>query len=106
MGKTTQDEDDCRAAFEMFEKETNDEIDEKTNRIKDAKGELAQTEADILDQEQALKEVEDLLLSAKAKLEDLEPMCVKGEETWEERKKKREEEIAALKEALAILEEA
>merc|ERR1719258_907267 len=39
-------------------------------------------------------------------LEELEAMCVKGEETWEERKQKREDEINALKEALALLEDA
>merc|ERR1740138_1317329 len=106
IAKTTQEEEDAQAAFEMFEKETNDEIDEKNTRIKEAKGELAQTEADILEQEQALKDAEDLLESAKASLKELEAMCVKGEETWEERKKKRGEEIAALKEALVILEDA
>merc|ERR1719356_1098272 len=105
IAKTTTDEDDCQAAFEMFETETNNDIKAKNDRIKKAEGELAQTEADILEQEQALKDAEDLFASAKAKLEELEPMCVQGEETWEERKKKREEEIAALKEALAILEE-
>jgi len=105
ISKTTEEEEDAQAAFETFEKDTNDEIKEKNTRIKEATGELAQTEADILEQEQALKEAEDLLESAKASLEELEAMCVKGEETWEERKKKREEEIAALKEALAILED-
>jgi len=105
ISKTKQDEEDAQAAFEMFEKDTNDEIDEKDTRIKEAKGELAQTEADILEQEQALKDAEDLLESAKASLEDLEVMCVKGTETWEQRKQKRQEEITALKEALVILEE-
>jgi len=32
-------------------------------------------------------------------------MCVEGEETWEERKAKREQEIEALKQALQILDE-
>merc|ERR1719401_506130 len=105
IAKTTQDEEDSQAAFEMFEKETNDDINEKNDRIKEATGELAQTEADILETEQALKDAEELFASAKASLEELEPQCVEGEETWDERKKKREEEIAALKEALAILEE-
>merc|ERR1712228_1001838 len=50
IAKTKQDEEDAQAAFEMFEKETNDDIKEKNDRIKEATGELAQTEADILEQ--------------------------------------------------------
>jgi len=58
-----------------------------------------------LDQQQALSDAKDLLASGLEALEELEAMCVKGEETWEERKKKREDEIEALKSALTILEE-
>jgi hypothetical protein len=104
--KTTTEEEDAQMAFEMFEKETNDDIEAKNVRIKEATSELAETEAAILEQKQALMDAEDLLASAKASLEELEAMCVKGEETWDERKKAREEEIEALKAALAILEEA
>mmetsp|Transcript_41572 Transcript_41572/g.120362 ORF Transcript_41572/g.120362 Transcript_41572/m.120362 type:complete len:709 (-) Transcript_41572:117-2243(-) len=41
---------------------------------------------------------------AESELEGLRSMCVEGEETYEERVAKREKEIAALKEAHAILE--
>jgi len=103
--KTKKDEADSQAAFEAFEKDTNDEIDAKKKRIKEAESELAEVESDILEQEQNLKDAKDLLQSATDALDDLKSMCVEGEETWEERKKKREEEIEALKEALAILED-
>jgi predicted nucleic acid-binding Zn-ribbon protein len=103
--KTTDEEADAQAAFEEFEKDTNDEIKEKNDRIKDATEELKTTEADILDQEQALKDAKGLLESAAATLKELEPMCVAGEETWEARKKAREEEIEALKAALVILDD-
>merc|ERR1719218_86944 len=103
--QTKSDEKDSKEAFEAFEKDTNDDVDKKETRIKKAKGELSDAEADLLDQEQALSDAKDLLADAQDSLEELEAMCVKGEETWEERKKKREEEIEALKEALAILED-
>merc|ERR1719399_967267 len=99
------DEADSKEAFEMFEKDTNSDIDKKENRIKKAKGEVADAEADLLDQQQALKDAKDLLEEATAALEELEEMCVKGEETYAERVAKRNEEIAALKDALAILED-
>jgi uncharacterized coiled-coil DUF342 family protein len=103
--KAESDEKDSKEAFETFEKDTNDDIDKKDMRIEKAQGEVADAKADILDQQQALSDAEDLLESGLKALEDLESMCVKGEETWEERKAKREAEIEALKEALTILEE-
>jgi len=99
------DEKESKEAFEAFEKETNDDVDKKQNRIKKANGEISNAKSDILDQEQALSDAKDLLASGLEALEELEAMCVKGEETWEERKKKREDEIEALKSALQILEE-
>jgi chromosome segregation ATPase len=100
------DEKESEEAFETFEKDTNDDIGKKEKRIKNAEGELSDTEASILDQQQALKDAKELLDDGLQALEELEGMCVKGEETWEERKQKREDEINALKEALAILEDA
>jgi len=99
------DDKESQEAFEKFEQETNDDVKTKQNRIKKADGELSNAEADILDQQQALSDAKDLLDSSAKALEDLEAMCVKGEETWEERKQKREDEVEALKNALNILDE-
>jgi septal ring factor EnvC (AmiA/AmiB activator) len=104
--QTTSDERDSKEAFETFEKDTNDDVDKKEKRIKEADGELSDAKSEILDQEQALSDAKELLEDALGALEQLEAMCVKGEETWEERKQKREDEVNALKEALAILEDA
>jgi len=103
--KTEKDEKASQEAFEKFEKDTKDDIATKKKTIKKNEGDIADAKADILDQQQALSDAKKLLESAKDSLAELEPMCVKGEETWEERKKKREEEVEALKEALAILED-
>lgn len=103
--KTTDEEEEAQAAFEMFEEDTNNEIDEKRAKIKTCTAELKETEAEILEQQQAIEDAKGILESAKATLKELEPMCVAGEETWDERKKAREEEIEALKAALVILED-
>jgi len=102
--KTKQEEEESQAAFEQFEKETNEDIDKKNKRIEEAEGELAEAKQNILDGENAKAEAEDLLESAQESLEKLEKMCVKGEETWAERAAKRKEEIEALKDALEILD--
>jgi len=104
--QTQSDEKDSKEAFEKFEKDTNDDVDKKEKRIKEADGEKSDAESDLLDQQQALSDAKELLEDSLSALEELEAMCVKGEETWEERKQKREDEINALKEALAILEDA
>merc|ERR1719329_1808813 len=76
--KAKSDEKESLEAFETFEKDTNDDVDKKENRIKKAKGELSDAEADLLDQEQALSDAKELLADAQDSLEELEAMCVKG----------------------------
>jgi len=102
--KTTADEEESKEAFEKLEKESKDDIDAKQKDIKTKEGEIADTHSDLVDQEQALRDGKELLESALGSLESLQAMCVKGEETWEERKQKREDEIEALKNAMDILE--
>lgn len=99
------DEKEGLEAYEKFEKDTNDSVDRKNKRIGDAEGELSETKASILEEQQALSDAEVLLKAGLAKLEALEAMCVKGEESFAERKQKRLDEIEALKNALNILEE-
>jgi len=103
--KTKSDEKESDAAFVSFEKETNGDVKAKNKRIKNAGSEKDAAEANILEQEGAKSDAKDLLDSSLEALEDLEAMCVKGEETWEERKAAREAEVEALKEALAIFED-
>jgi len=102
--QTAKDEAESKSDFEKFEKKTNDDVAEKEKKIKNSENEMSQANSDLLGQEKDHSEAKDLLDSSLKKLEDLEVMCVKGEETWEERKKKREVEIQALKDALETLE--
>jgi len=87
-----------------MEKDTSADVEEKNERIKSAEAEVQDAEAGILEQTTELNNGQSLLDGALEELASLEAMCVKGEETWEERKHKREEEIEALKSALEILE--
>jgi len=103
-GKTESDEKESKEAFEKFEKDTKADIKTKEDDIKKKEGELADAKSGIIDQQSDLADAKDLLESSLNKLDDLKAMCVAGEETWEERKKKREDEIEALKNALEILE--
>lgn len=103
--KTTEEEQLSKEAFEMFEKDTNDEIAAKEKKVDGLEKQIADIKSDILDQEAALKDAKALLDSGLQALESLQAMCVQGEESWEERRKKRMEEIEALKDALAILED-
>jgi len=103
--KTEEEEGESKEAFETFEKDTNDDVDKKETRIEKAEGEIADAEAAILENEGALAEANTLLENSLSKLDEFKKMCVDGEETWEERKQKREDEIEALKSALAIFED-
>lgn len=103
--KVKSDEKDAQDAFNKFEKETNDDTDamQKTVGEKDTK--LKETEGDLVEQQQALKDATAIFDSAEEKLEELHSSCVEGEETWEERAAARKKEIEALKEAQSVLDE-
>jgi len=103
--KTKDNEKEAQDDFDGFEKDTNADVKTKNDRIKKAGSETSDAEADILEAQGAKSDAQDLLDSSLAGLEELEAMCVKGEETWEERKQKREDEVEALKEALAIFQD-
>merc|ERR1712129_29938 len=92
------EESDAQTAFDELKKETEkstekkgDEKEEKEKKIDEAK--------------EALEGADDMHKAAMEELEKLQAMCVEGEYSWEERAKKREQEIEALKGALKILEE-
>merc|ERR1712187_1086295 len=80
--KTKKDETESEDAFKTFEKDTKDDVSAKEGTIEKHKSDISDAESEILDQEKGLKDAKELLESAKDKLAELEPMCVKGEETW------------------------
>jgi len=101
--QTEDDEEESKTMFEQLEKETNEDVEKKEKSIETKEGELTEAKSNIIDRQTDLMEAKDLLESSTGALDGLKAMCVAGEETWEERKAKREEEIDALKNAMEIL---
>mmetsp|Transcript_84205 Transcript_84205/g.216787 ORF Transcript_84205/g.216787 Transcript_84205/m.216787 type:complete len:711 (-) Transcript_84205:71-2203(-) len=91
-------------AFMTFETETTDSVDAKKKLVADKEGEIVAADGAITNAKDALMTAKRLRAGALAELEKLQVMCVDGEESYEERRKKRKQEIEALKEALNILE--
>jgi len=81
------------------------DIKSKSEDKEQAEKDKESAEQAIVTAKDDLYDAEKLLDSSEAELEKLSPMCVDGEETYAERQAKREDEIAALKEAYTILDD-
>lgn len=101
----TTEEGDAVKAFDKFETDTKASITAKEGEKETKEGDVVTAEDAITDAKDALNGAKNLKAGALKELEKLKAMCVEGEESYAERRKKREDEIAALKEALKILEE-
>merc|ERR1719265_2474920 len=87
---TTQEEEDAaQSAYEQFKSDTETDISDKNT----LKGEKTDSKTE-----------KEMLQNALDELEKLKPVCVDTGMSWEERTKRREEEIEALKTALKILQ--
>jgi len=102
---TNDEERTAQAAFDVFESDIKADNEEKEKDIKTKKSEIAQAKDDLVEQEEDKKDAQTELNNAKEELKKLKPLCVEGEETYAQRVAKREKEIAALKEAMVILDE-
>lgn len=100
-----EEEDSAQTAHDEFETEAKKDISDKEDEKTTKEGDVTKAEDAITQAKDDLNEAENLQDGALEELAKLKPMCVEGEETYAERKKKREEEIAALKDAMKILED-
>jgi len=102
---TKKAEEDAVAAFEEYKTETEADIDEKNKSKKKKESERESTEADLTNFRDLLKEARTALADAREELAKLKPLCVDTGASWEERRARQKQEVEALKEALAILED-
>merc|ERR1719240_2221560 len=100
----TKEEETSQLDFEELESDTNADTAAKNADIETKKGELTDTEDELVSLKDSKASTEALLADVISELEKLTKMCIEGEETYAERVAKREKEIAALKEALEILD--
>lgn len=91
--------------FTTFKTETENSVGTKNNDVSTKEGEVETLEGAITDAQNALNTAEGLHATALQELEKLKAMCIEGEESYAERRRKREQEIEALKQALRILDD-
>merc|ERR1719375_312296 len=96
-------EETAESEFEEFKTKNEEDTTSKQDSIKEKKGEMSDLEDDITTFTDEKRDASKKLDGALQELEKLKPMCVAGEESYEERVAKREKEIASLKEAMQIL---
>merc|ERR1712073_237165 len=101
---TTEAEAKAHAAFVEFDRESRADISGKSTKKKLDEEDLATTLTTIEQKMTDLQTAQDLLDSALKVIEGLKPTCIDTGMSYEERVAKREEEIAALKKALCILD--
>eukprot|EP00747_Dinoflagellata_sp_TGD_P156872 gnl/TRDRNA2_/TRDRNA2_177696_c1_seq3.p1 gnl/TRDRNA2_/TRDRNA2_177696_c1~~gnl/TRDRNA2_/TRDRNA2_177696_c1_seq3.p1 ORF type:complete len:619 (+),score=179.75 gnl/TRDRNA2_/TRDRNA2_177696_c1_seq3:114-1859(+) len=89
--------------YDTIKAETDRDTESKEAAIKDKEVRIAEISDSLATLQDDKQDAEENLKDSLAELEKLKPMCVDGEETYEERKAKREQEVAALKEAMQML---
>jgi len=103
--QTKEDETDAVKAFEDFERDSKKAISDKKNEKKNNDGDIASCADAITEAKDLLMEAMESKKGAEKELTKLKPMCVDNPETYEQRVRKREEEIQALKDAMRMLDE-
>jgi len=91
--------------FTEFAEETNASISAKKAALKATENDLTRVTGDLEMHIEALKTEQGLLDSALKILEDLKPSCLFTGMSYEEHKRRREEEIATLKYAVCVLDD-
>jgi len=99
------EESNAVTAYNTYKGTTEGSITTKEGLVTTKEGEVTRLEGEIVTAKDDLETAEGLHASALKELEKLKAMCIEGEESWAERKKKREQEVEALKEALQILDD-
>jgi len=102
--ETTRDEENsAQAAFDTFESDTKTDNNAKDGEISTKENRVSDIEDLLVESGEDKENSETLKANALKELQKLKPMCVEGEETYEQRVQKRQKEIEALKEAQDML---
>eukprot|EP00747_Dinoflagellata_sp_TGD_P156893 gnl/TRDRNA2_/TRDRNA2_177696_c3_seq8.p1 gnl/TRDRNA2_/TRDRNA2_177696_c3~~gnl/TRDRNA2_/TRDRNA2_177696_c3_seq8.p1 ORF type:complete len:710 (+),score=247.80 gnl/TRDRNA2_/TRDRNA2_177696_c3_seq8:64-2193(+) len=96
-------EDEAQKKFESFESETESDNEEKQEDVEKKESRISDIEDALVTLADEKSDGEKKLDGALEELEKLKSMCVEGGETYAERVAAREQEIAALKEAMQML---
>merc|ERR1719221_2409861 len=102
--KTMEAEKTAAAEFVEYHRQAMTDIGAKEQQVEIDQQDLEKTKNMLVTKMKDLKSAQELLDTALQTLEDLKPMCIDTGMSYAERVTKREEEIAALKEALTYLE--
>jgi len=102
--QTSAAEEKAHGDFVEFEQTSKADISGKDTKMTLDSEELEATETTITQKLADLKTTQELVDSALKTLEDLKPTCIDTAMTYAERVQKREEEIAALKQAVCLLD--
>lgn len=102
--KTTEAEKKAAAEFVQFDRASRESTAAKSTALELDQQDLTTTSSTIDVKTKDLKTYTDLVDLALVQLEDLKPMCVDNGMSFEERVQKRDEEVAALKRALCVLD--
>mmetsp|Transcript_51348 Transcript_51348/g.76812 ORF Transcript_51348/g.76812 Transcript_51348/m.76812 type:complete len:109 (-) Transcript_51348:22-348(-) len=103
MKQTSDAESKAHEDFVEFSKVTKSAISEKETDLKHSERDLEETKNKLASDIEHLKQHQEMLDISLQQLDKLRPACIDTGMTHEERKARREEEIAALKNALTIL---
>jgi len=103
--ETTAAEEDAAQKHADYKADTEADIEAKSTTKKEKEELKETTEGELVEAEDSLKAFETDLKDAKKELEVLKPLCVDTGASWKDRRDKAKQEVEALKEALAILED-
>merc|ERR1719253_2525668 len=105
ISETTSAEDQSYRDFVAFSKETKASKAAKETGLTNTVNDLQITRGDLATKLNDIQETQGLLDTALRTLADLRPACIDTTMSFEERVQRRENEIAALKEAVCVLDE-
>eukprot|EP00746_Dinoflagellata_sp_MGD_P157791 gnl/MRDRNA2_/MRDRNA2_86322_c0_seq1.p1 gnl/MRDRNA2_/MRDRNA2_86322_c0~~gnl/MRDRNA2_/MRDRNA2_86322_c0_seq1.p1 ORF type:complete len:723 (+),score=284.93 gnl/MRDRNA2_/MRDRNA2_86322_c0_seq1:60-2171(+) len=98
-------EEEAAEAHAQYKEDTEADIETKSADKKEKEELKETTEGELVEAQDSLKAFETDLKDAKKELEVLKPLCVDTGASWKDRRAKAKQEVEALKEALAILED-